>query len=232
MPMPVKLDAYDPPLHPWLDVMYEDRDILVINKPAGLLSVPGREAHLQDSVMSRVLRDYPLAHSVHRLDAATSGVLVVALRRKAEKALKLQFQQRLTSKVYVARVGGIVAEDAGLIDLPLIADQHRRPLQKICHENGKPAQTLFRVLQRDSDSTLLELKPVTGRSHQLRVHMLAIGHPILGDRFYAENEVATRAPRLLLHAGRLGFLHPHTEKAMTFTAPVPFEFAPTESDTG
>jgi tRNA pseudouridine32 synthase/23S rRNA pseudouridine746 synthase len=220
--MPVNLDAYDPPLHPWLDILYEDRDILVINKPAGLLSVPGRAEHLQDSVTTRVLRDYPLAHSVHRLDAATSGVLVVALRRKAEKALKLQFQQRLVSKVYVARVGGIVAADAGLIDLPLIADWPRRPLQKVCHESGKPAQTLFRVLQRDTDSTLLELKPVTGRSHQLRVHMLAIGHPILGDRFYADNAVASRAPRLLLHACLISFLHPYTEQSLTFTAPVPF----------
>jgi tRNA pseudouridine32 synthase / 23S rRNA pseudouridine746 synthase len=190
-------------------VLYQDEHIMVINKPGGLLSVPGRAPENKDSVMTRIQADYPTAESVHRLDMATSGVIVVALTKAAERELKRQFREREPKKSYIARVWGHLAQDKGLIDLPLICDWPNRPKQKVCYETGKSSQTEYQVLSRDADgSTRVKLSPVTGRSHQLRVHMLAMGHPILGDGFYAHPEAKAMASRLQLHAQELSITHP------------------------
>ncbi len=182
---------------------------MVVNKPSGLLSVPGRAEEHRDSVMSRILAEFPLAQSVHRLDMATSGVIVVALTKAAERELKRQFREREPKKSYIARVWGHPALPEGLVDLPLICDWPNRPMQKVCFDTGKAAQTHYRVLSCDDDGTArLLLMPVTGRSHQLRVHMLALGHPILGDGFYAPPEVKALSDRLLLHAQELSITHP------------------------
>lgn len=223
MKHPAPTHDYQPPLEPWLDILYEDKDLLVVNKPAGLLSNPGRDPAMKDSVETRAkARINPYAELVHRLDMDTSGVLLLSLRKKAERALKMQFQERETRKVYRARVWGCPAGPEGEIDLPLICDWPNRPLQKVCLETGKPSLTRYRVLDTDGQTSLVELYPLTGRSHQLRVHLLSIGCPILGDRFYAEGEALAASPRLLLHAMMLEISHPHSGERLTFTAPCPF----------
>ncbi|CQH14896.1 ribosomal large subunit pseudouridine synthase A [Yersinia enterocolitica] len=190
---------------------------MVVNKASGLLSVPGRAPENKDSVMTRIQADFPTAESVHRLDMATSGVIVVALTKAAERELKRQFREREPKKSYIARGWGHLAQDEGLIDLPLICDWPNRPKQKVCYETGKPSQTLYQVLSRDADgSTRVKLSPITGRSHQLRVHMLAIGHPILGDGFYAHPEAKAMASRLQLHAQELCITHPEFGTVMHF----------------
>ena len=217
------LEHYDPPREPWLHVLYQDAHIMVVNKPSGLLSVPGRLPAHQDSIMTRIQAQFPCAESVHRLAMATSGVLVVALTKEAERELKRQFREREPQKNYVARVWGHPTQDEGLIDLPLICDWPNRPKQKVCFEQGKPAQTAYRVLARDDDGTArLLLTPITGRSHQLRVHLLAIGHPILGDGFYAPPQALALAPRLLLHAQELRIVHPAFGTPMHFRCEAEF----------
>ncbi|WP_294912207.1 bifunctional tRNA pseudouridine(32) synthase/23S rRNA pseudouridine(746) synthase RluA [Tatumella sp. UBA2305] len=217
------MEAYNPPTEPWLHILYQDSHIMVVNKPSGLLSVPGRLPEHQDSVMLRILRDYPGAQSVHRLDMATSGIIVVALTKAAERELKRQFREREPKKTYIARIWGHPEKDEGLVDLPLICDWPNRPKQKVCFETGKAAQTEWRILENYDDlSCRVELKPVTGRSHQLRVHMLALGHPILGDGFYAHPEAKALADRLLLHAESLTITHPHYGTPMTFRQPADF----------
>lgn len=212
---------YNPPLEPRLIVLHEDRDMLVVNKPGGLLSVPGRTPDLFDSVLSRVREIHPHAQAVHRLDLGTSGVLVVATRRKAEASLRQQFQDRLTRKVYLARVRGRVGEDEGRIDLPLVCDWPNRPRQMVCQTTGKAALTEFLVLERSEESTLVLLRPHTGRSHQLRVHMASLGHPIIGDNLYGD---ARQGDALLLHASQLGLYHPFSGEWTVFHAPC--DFAP------
>ena len=212
---------YNPPKEPRLSVLHEDRDMVVVNKPGGLLSVPGRTPDLFDSVLSRVREIHPNAQAVHRLDLGTSGVLVVATRRKAETALRVQFQDRLTRKVYLARVQGRVGDDEGRIDLPLICDWPNRPRQIVCQATGKPALTDYLVLERAEESTLVLLRPHTGRSHQLRVHMASLGHPILGDNLYGD---ARQGDPLLLHASQLGLYHPFSGEWTVFHAPC--DFAP------
>ncbi len=198
-------------------VLYQDEHIMVVNKPSGLLSVPGRALEHRDSVMARIQDDYPTAESVHRLDMATSGVLIVALTKAAERELKRQFREREPKKSYIACVWGHLALDEGLVDLPLICDWPNRPKQKVCAETGKAAQTQYQVLARYADGTTrVLLMPITGRSHQLRVHMLALGHPILGDGFYAHPEAKASAPRLLLHAQELAITHPAFGSVMHF----------------
>ena len=217
------MPPYHPPQDPWLVVLYQDEHIMVVNTPSGLLSVPGRQEEHRDSIMTRIQRDYPAAESVHRLDMATSGVIAVALTKAAERELKRQFREREPKKQYLARVWGHPAQEKGLVDLPLICDWPNRPKQKVCFETGKPAQTEYEVLEYAPDNTArVLLKPITGRSHQLRVHMLALGHPILGDRFYATPEALAMAPRLLLHAQTLTITHPAFGNSMTFRAPVDF----------
>ena len=213
--------SYAPPTEPWLTVIYEDRDLVVLDKPSGLLSVPGRGAHLADSAQARVAARYPAAYPAHRLDLDTSGLLVFALRRKAEAELHRQFRDRTVDKVYLARVAGHPPQDAGRIDLAL-ATEEGAPRSRL-DPAGRPALTRWQVRSRDPDGTaLLALHPETGRSHQLRLHLLALGHPILGDRFYAPLEVAAAAPRLLLHAAALSLNHPYHGDRRTFSAPAPF----------
>ncbi|HPE26696.1 RluA family pseudouridine synthase [Albidovulum sp.] len=213
--------AYAPPDEP-LRVIHADHAIVVVDKPAGLLSVPGRGEHLADCLIARVQKAYPDALLVHRLDRDTSGIMVFALTRHAQRDLGAQFEGRKTKKTYRARLWGHLVPKEGRVDLPLIVDWPNRPLQHVDHVNGKPAQTDWKVLGHDEDGTTrVRLFPVTGRSHQLRVHMRETGHPILGDPFYAEGP-ARAFPRMMLHAESLRFNHPETGKGMTFTAPCPF----------
>ncbi|WP_377156046.1 pseudouridine synthase [Roseateles sp. UC29_93] len=191
----------DPTL-PALTIVHADRWRVVVDKPSGLLSVPGRGEHKQDCAWARVAAEFPDALIVHRLDQSTSGLIVFARGEAMQRALSEAFAARLVDKRYEAVVAGIVERDAFEIDLPLIVDWPNRPRQMVDHERGKPSLTRVRVLDRDvaARTTRVELEPVTGRSHQLRVHLLAAGLPILGDALYAPPEVLAQAPRLLLHA--------------------------------
>ncbi len=213
-------DFYAPPNAP-LELIHADHQVLVVVKPDGLLSVPGKGAHLADCLLARVQAVYPDALLVHRLDRDTSGVMVFALTRHAQRHLGLQFEKRQIKKAYVARVLGRVAEKTGTIDLPLTVDWPNRPLQMVDHENGRSAVTDWRVMKSSDEETRLRLFPKTGRSHQLRVHCLAIGHPILGDPLYAVGP-ARNFPRLMLHSESLRFRHPDGGKGMNFSAKVPF----------
>ena len=212
--------AYSPPDTP-LKVLHEDHEILVVSKPSGLLSVPGKGPELADCLLARVQAAYPTALLVHRLDRDTSGVMVFALTPHAQRHLGLQFEKRQTRKTYVARVAGEMAEKSGTVDLPLIVDWPNRPRQKVCHETGKQAVTDWNVLRKGEGETRVRLMPRTGRSHQLRVHMLALGHPILGDPFYAEG-AARDHPRLMLHSEELRLRHPDGGKGARFRDPAPF----------
>lgn len=214
--------VYQPPMQPYLDIVYRDEDCVVLNKPSGLLTVPGRLPEHQDCLQNRVQRVFPFATIVHRLDMATSGLIIMALNKAAHVAISRQFEKRKTEKAYIARVWGQLACDSGSVDAPLICDWPNRPKQKIDHEIGKPALTHFQVLQRDSDTTLVKLKPITGRSHQLRVHMLSLGHPIVGDRLYSNPETLTSFPRLHLHAAELGFHQPTSNTWLNFKLTPPF----------
>ncbi len=215
-----EITPYDPPLDP-LVVLYEDSDIVVVDKPSGLLSVPGRGEHLADCLLTRVQAAFPTALLVHRLDRDTSGVMVFGLTPHAQRTLSKQFEERKTKKTYVARVWGQVAEKTGTVDLPLIVDWPNRPRQMVDHENGKPAITDWRVLKLKENETRVRLTPKTGRSHQLRVHMLALGHVILGDPLYAEG-AARDFERLMLHSEELRINHPESGKGMSFRAKAPF----------
>jgi tRNA pseudouridine32 synthase / 23S rRNA pseudouridine746 synthase len=213
--------TYAPPDEP-VRVIHADHEVLLVDKPAGLLSVPGKGDHLADCMIARVQKLYPEALLVHRLDLDTSGVMVFALTRHAQRVLGLQFEERQTKKVYRARLWGRLEPKEGRVDLPLIVDWPNRPRQHVNHETGKPAQTDWRVLgYEDSGNTRVRLYPLTGRSHQLRVHMQSLGHPILGDPLYAEG-AARDFPRLMLHAESLRFRHPESGKGMSFSAPCPF----------
>jgi tRNA pseudouridine32 synthase / 23S rRNA pseudouridine746 synthase len=213
-----------------LAVVHADASLLVVEKPAGVLSVPGRGADKQDCMSARVQRLYPDALVVHRLDMATSGLLLLARGAAMQRDLSRAFAQREIGKRYVAVVAGRVEQPHGLpgtwglIDLPLAADWPNRPRRIVDHERGKPSQTRWRVLACDAirNEARLELEPVTGRSHQLRVHLQALGHPILGDNFYAPPEVRSRSPRLLLHASELRLKHPASGDAVHWTSNAPF----------
>jgi len=212
---------YAPPDEP-VRVIHADHEVLVVDKPAGLLSVPGKGAHLADCMMARVLRVFPDALLVHRLDLDTSGVMVFALTRHAQRMLGAEFENRRTKKVYRARLWGHLQPKDGRVDLPLIVDWPNRPRQHVNHETGKPAQTDWWVIGHDADGTTrVRLYPLTGRSHQLRVHCQALGHPILGDPLYAEG-LARDFPRLMLHAETLRFRHPDSGKSQSYSAPCPF----------
>ena len=214
---------YNPPQEPWLDLVYRDDYIAVANKPSGLLSVPGNQPQYYDSAMSRVKEKYGFCEPAHRLDMATSGILLFALSKAADRELKRQFREREPKKYYQALVWGHVEQDHGVVELPLICDWENRPRQKICFERGKRAVTFYDVLQRyPNNTTRVKLTPITGRSHQLRLHMLALGHPILGDKFYAHPQAKALSPRLCLHAESLQIQHPITGETMEFTAPVDF----------
>ncbi|GHD55453.1 RluA family pseudouridine synthase [Jeongeupia chitinilytica] len=212
---------YFPPADAGLTVVHCDALLLVVDKPAGLLTVPGRGDDKADCLSARVQAVYPDALIVHRLDMATSGLVVFGRGIDAQRRLSRVFEHRHVSKRYVAVVAGAVLDDAGEIDLPLMADWPNRPRQKVDAIQGKPALTRFTVLARGPDFTRVALEPVTGRTHQLRAHLQAIGHPILGDALYA-GEAAARAPRLLLHAEALTLPHPDDGRPMVFDSPAPF----------
>ena len=207
-----------------LAVVHDDAAFIVVVKPAGLLSVPGRGDHLQDCVASRVQSMFTDTLIVHRLDMATSGLMLLARGAAAQRSLSIAFAARDIHKRYVAVVEGFIDQDRGEIKLPLMADWPNRPKQKADRDHGKPSLTRYRVLTRDESAgtTRVELEPVTGRAHQLRVHLLSLGHPILGDALYAPPEVQARAHRLLLHASALRFAHPVSGTPMAFESAAPF----------
>ncbi|OHX12927.1 RNA pseudouridine synthase [Chromobacterium sphagni] len=220
------LEHYNPPPDTGLSVIYADSCLLVLDKPSGLLSVPGRGEDKADCLISRAQKEYPDALTVHRLDMATSGLVVMGRGPAMQRALSIAFMERKVKKRYIAVVDGIVETNSGVIDLPLSIDWPNRPRQKVDLECGKQAITHYRVISRDTgrDLTRVELDPQTGRAHQLRMHMLHLdmGHPILGDDIYAPPEVLAKANRLLLHASRLVLRHPVTFEEMEFEAPAPF----------
>ncbi|MBW7900862.1 MAG: RluA family pseudouridine synthase [Rhodocyclaceae bacterium] len=205
-------------------LLHADDALLVVDKPAGLLSVPGRGPGKDDCLVRRLRERYPDALIVHRLDMETSGLIVLARGAAMHRALSLAFQRREVEKGYAAVVDGLPAADAGTIALPLAADWPNRPRQKVDPLSGKPALTRWRVLARDPvrGAARLALEPETGRSHQLRVHLMAIGHPILGDALYAPAPARAKAARLLLHADCLAFAHPADGRRLAFSCPAPF----------
>ncbi len=203
-----------------IPILFSDAALLVVDKPAGLLSVPGRLPENKDSLTSRLQAQDPAALNVHRLDQVTSGLMVFARSKAAQAHLSAQFAQRKVGKVYEAVVEGLLADDAGSVDLPLICDWPNRPRQMVDMAQGKAALTHWQVLARDValGQTRLCLRPITGRSHQLRVHSMALGHPIVGDDFYG----AQPAARVLLHATDLSLIHPETGQPMAWHSPAPF----------
>ncbi len=205
-------------------LVYVDEHLVVLDKPAGLLAVPGRGEGKQDCLAARARQLWPDALVVHRLDMATSGLFLMGRGLTMQRRLGRAFEQREVEKRYVAVVAGALAADAGTIDLPIGADWPRRPAQKVDAAAGKPSMTHWRVLSRGTApaSTRVELTPVTGRTHQLRVHLQAIGHPILGDALYAPPEARAAAPRLMLHATRLALAHPGSGEPLSFDIPPPF----------
>ena len=213
-------DVYSPPQGE-IPILHEDSDLLVVDKPAGLLSVPGKGPELADCLIARLERAFPTVRLVHRLDRDTSGVMVFALTAHAQRHLGQQFETRKTRKTYIARVAGRLEPARGTVDLPLIVDWPNRPLQKVCHETGKPALTEYKVTKASDAESRVRLHPVTGRSHQLRVHMLALGHPIIGDPLYAP-ETAAEHPRMMLHAEELRLHHPESGIGVKFRAKAPF----------
>lgn len=214
--------VYMPQQEP-LKIIYEDEDLVVIDKPAGLLSVPGRLPEHQDSAYLRVLAEFPEAKITHRLDMATSGILMFAKHRNAEVAVSKMFQARSLHKNYIALVQGHLKGE-GRVEVPLITDWENRPRQMVHFELGKPAQTLYQGLSYDEDQdiTRVLLTPITGRSHQLRVHMQYIGHPITGDQFYHPDYRQSALKRMALHASDLAFKQPLSGIDVAIKAPVPF----------
>jgi len=217
--------AYDPPRAP-LRVVFADSHLVVVDKPSGLLSVPGKGPGLADCFESRVRARFRDALLLHRLDMDTSGLMIFARNRSAQRLIARQFEQRRVSKTYIARVWGAPEAERGTVDLPLTCDWPRRPLQKVCHETGKPSVTDWQVIAREGPLTRLRVSPLTGRSHQIRVHLLSLGLPIAGDRFYATGPALAAADRLQLHAESLTLRHPETNRPVTYSAPAPFQAPP------
>jgi len=205
-----------------LTILHQDDALIFVDKPADLLSVPGKGDALKDCVVSRLQAKHPEALLVHRLDVATSGVMVFARTPEAQRHLGLQFEKRYTQKTYAAIVAGHVRSDSGYINLPICADWPNRPRQMVSFDHGKPSTTHWVKTDYKQDHTRMSLHPITGRSHQLRVHMWALGHAILGDRIYALDDVFSAAPRLCLHAESLSLRHPNGGETITITAPCSF----------
>jgi tRNA pseudouridine32 synthase / 23S rRNA pseudouridine746 synthase len=213
-----------PPCRDELKILARDAAFLIIDKPTRLLSVPGRHPLNRDSVIARLETQFPTAAIVHRLDFDTSGIMVIPLGKAALSHISKQFQARTLRKTYTAVVNGLLLQDEGVIDLPIAADMENRPKYKICVDTGKKSVTEFKVIARDTqaNNTRVLLHPVTGRSHQLRLHMQAIGHAILGCEFYADEEALAKSPRLLLHATELEFDHPQTGARTQWNCPPNF----------
>jgi tRNA pseudouridine32 synthase/23S rRNA pseudouridine746 synthase len=214
------MEAYAPPTDP-IDVLHEDQHLLVVEKPPGLLSVPGKGPDLADCLLARLQAIFPETLLVHRLDRDTSGLMVFARTPHAQRHLGLQFEKRMVRKAYVARVWGVPEARSGEVDAPLIVDWPNRPRQKVCTETGRPAVTGWKRIGTDGETARLRLFPKTGRSHQLRVHCKHMGHPIMGDPFYADGP-ARAAPRLMLHAEELRFKNPEGGQSLRFRSNVPF----------
>lgn len=203
-------------------IIYADNEIVIANKPSGLLSVPGRGPDKQACLLSHLQVLYPDIKIVHRLDMDTSGLMVLALNAEAHRNLSRQFQERQTAKTYHAICAGISALSEGTIRLPMRCDWERRPLQMIDFKQGKYAETHWRILNQSSEKFLVELTPITGRSHQLRLHMKSLGHPILGDNLYADPISLKLSDRLQLHASHLSFTHPTTKERVEFSTATDF----------
>ena len=203
-------------------IVYHDARLLVVDKPSGLLAVPGRGDDKQDCAAARVQVRFPAATIVHRIDRDTSGLLLMALDAEAHRALGRQFEARTVEKRYEAIVAGRMRDDEGLIDLPLRKDFDRPPRHCVDPVHGRPSQTRWRIVACAADRTRVRLEPLTGRSHQIRIHLAALGHPILGDPLYADERVQALAPRLLLHAAALSVAHPDDGRRASFDSPVPF----------
>jgi tRNA pseudouridine32 synthase / 23S rRNA pseudouridine746 synthase len=203
-----------------IQVIYEDDFLLVINKPEFLLSVPGRAPENKDCVITRLQLDFPSALTVHRLDLDTSGIMIIPTTKTAQSHIARQFQDRTIDKEYTAEVFGIVEQDRFQVSLPIAADWSNRPRQKICHTNGKQALTHYEVINRniEKNKTRVLMKPITGRSHQLRIHSSETNHPILGCDLYAHDEALNQSDRLLLHASKITFQHPVSNIMMTVTS--------------
>lgn len=205
-----------------IEIVYADDVMVVVSKPADLLSVPGIGEAKKDCLVSRLQVEFPTIRIVHRLDYATSGLLVLALNRGSHRALSIQFQERVPKKRYQALVTGQVKDIQGEINLPIGPDWERRPRMLIDHQQGKPSLTHWECIDKQDNFSRLLLYPHTGRSHQLRVHLLAIGHPILGDVFYTEEVEHSSHERMMLHADQLGLQHPVSGQWMDFASPCPF----------
>ena len=215
------MTAYAPPQGD-IEIVHSDAALIVAVKPAGLLSVPGRGPDKADCLQSRLAARFGDVLTVHRLDMETSGLIVFARTPEAQAELSRAFRERSVEKRYVAVVHDVPTKAEGEVDLPLITDWPNRPRQKVDHEIGKPSLTRWRVLETADTTARLELEPITGRSHQLRVHLAAIGHPILGDSLYAPEPVRAASPRMCLHACRLGFTDPNDGRALDFVHPADF----------
>ncbi|HEY3433257.1 MAG TPA: pseudouridine synthase [Rhodocyclaceae bacterium] len=215
--------VYRPPPHQGLTVLYVSKQLIILEKPAGLLTVPGRGDDRADCLLSRVQTEFPDAMTVHRLDLATSGIVVMGRGPKYQRELSILFQNRKVSKRYQALVDGQWAPGTeGEVNLPMIVDWPNRPKQKVDHIDGRPSLTRYRVLSTDADTARVDLEPVTGRSHQLRVHMESAGHPILGDDLYGTEESRAKSDRLMLHACFIEFLDPDTGKLISIESKPPF----------
>lgn len=213
---------YNPPLSPMFEVVFKDEHLIVFNKPSGLLTVPGKALQHKDSLQLRAQRVWPSATIVHRLDMATSGLLIMALNKDTHRHISKQFEMREVKKTYYARVLGKPKDSSGTITLPLICDWPNRPKQMVDVENGKAACTHWELINSDAHSSLLKLTPITGRSHQLRVHMLAMGNEILGDKLYASEVGKAMSKRLCLHAFNISFTHPVSGDSLYFETPYTF----------
>lgn len=213
---------YKPPPDCGLPILHQDADILVMSKPAGLLSVPGKLPAHKDCLETRAREKFPTATVIHRLDRGTSGIFVMALNTSSHRHLGLQFERRQTEKTYIALVGGVPGETSGTINKGLRTDWYNRPKQMIDTYMGREAITKWQVIERHETNARMKLYPRTGRSHQLRVHMQFLGHPILGDTFYAPPQFVEGYPRMMLHAEQLKLTHPATGEAITFVDPCPF----------
>lgn len=219
---------YTPPQHALPCLVYHDAKLCAVSKPSGLLSVPGKAPEHKDCMETRLKDQMPDTRIVHRLDMETSGILLFARDAATHRNLGLQFERRKTHKFYDAIVWGHIHEKTGTIDLPMRCDWPNRPRQMIDHSKGKAATTHWTIRQRlhtrnGAPITHIQLNPITGRSHQLRVHMRALGHSILGDPLYADGEALDAAPRLMLHAERLQIHHPDGGAILTLDDPSPFE---------
>ncbi len=220
--MQLQVDPFIAPVcHDDIEILAQDESLLLINKPSGLLSLSGKHPLNKDSVHYRLVQEFPTATLLHRLDLGTSGVMLVALNKTVNGLLTKQFQERTVKKKYVAILQGDLAQNEGVIDLPIAKGEF--PLQKICHVEGKPAVTHYQVLERlGGGRTRVEFTPLSGRTHQLRIHSREIGHPILGCDLYANDEAFAMADRLQLHATQLDFVHPVTGENVSAHYPCPF----------